>query len=268
MASGGGYIPYCGSPPVPGALEWTLDPVVLACLGLALACHHRGAGRHPPGMHAPAAGPERRMAFTAGWAVAALALISPLCHLGVALFGARVGQHLALTLVAAPLITWGRPGMILAGLGFPLPAGRREGGKAGRVLAVPAFAATLWTWHLPGPYDATLSSDAVYWAMHISLFACAVWLWGVLLDARRPHLAFLAGAATSVQMGLLGALLALAPVPLFESHQATTWPWGLSPLEDQQIGGLLMWVPGGLLFTAASLLAARLWVRPVSARPE
>jgi putative membrane protein len=257
MASSGDYIPYCGSPPIPGALEWNLDPILLTCLGALLAGHAWGARGAP----ADAAGPQRRMAFVAGWAVAALALASPLCHLSVALFGARIGQHILLLLVAAPLMAFGRPGLILRPL-LPNAWRRRQAGPMRGALAVPVFAAALWGWHLPGPYDATLAGDAAYWAMHVSLFAAAIWLWHALLDAGRPHFALLAGAGTAVQMGLLGALLTLAPAPLFEAHQATTWPWGLTPLEDQQLGGLLMWVPGGLLFTVASLMSAYLWLRP------
>jgi putative membrane protein len=257
MESSGDYIPYCGSPPIPGALEWNLDPVLLACLGALLACHAWGDRKAPAG----AAGPQRRMAFVAGWAVATLALVSPLCHLSVALFGARIGQHILLLLVAAPLVAFGRPGLILHPF-LPDAWRRRQAGPARGALAVPVFAVLLWAWHLPGPYDATLAGDATYWAMHVSLFAAAVWLWRALLDADHPHSALLAGAGTAVQMGLLGALLTLAPTPLFEAHQATTWPWGLTPLEDQQLGGLLMWVPGGLLFTVASLTGVYLWLRP------
>ena len=225
-------VPYCGAPPAPGAATWNSDPVLIAVLLAAGAWGMFSAWGH--------AGTERRGALALGWAVLAGALVSPLCNLSVALFAARVGQHMLLALVAAPLLAFATcpPG----------GGGRRPG------LALPslAFAAALWAWHLPGPYAATFRGDAVYWAMHLSLFGAALWLWAALLRRAedRPDAAALAGLATAAHMGLLGALLTLAPRPLFAAHFGTTAPWGLTPLEDQQLGGLLMWVPGGLLFAA------------------
>jgi putative membrane protein len=223
-------IPYCGTPPLPGGVAWNPDPLLIAALliagGVAMA-RLRGAGA------------RRQGAFALGWAVLALALVSPLCNLSVALFSARVAQHLLLILVAAPLIVFGMTG----------PGARRAPD-----LAAPAilFALALWAWHLPGPYAASFASDAAYWLMHASLFGTALWFWAALrLRApARPDAAALAALATAVQMGLLGALLTLAPRPLFLAVHGpgVTAPWGLSPLEDQQLGGLLMWVPGGLVF--------------------
>ncbi|WP_207477839.1 cytochrome c oxidase assembly protein [Arenibaculum pallidiluteum] len=261
MAADTGYIPYCGAPPVPGGLEWNLDPWLLAVLSGILVCHRIGWLRSRRAGHpAPPAWP-----FVAGWAIAALALVSPLCNLSVALFGARVGQHIVLTLVAAPLVAAGRPGLML----IAFAPGHRSGAARralGSMASVACFAALLWTWHLSGPYGATLASDWVYWSMHLSLFAAAVWLWSGLLDPSRPHVVALGSFLTAIQMSLLGALLTLAPKPLFEAHAATTWAWGLTPLEDQQLGGLLMWVPGGLLFVAGSLVGFALWLRAMERR--
>jgi putative membrane protein len=185
--------------------------------------------------------PDRRVSAALGWAVAALAFLSPLCALSVSLFSARVGQHMILVLVAAPLI----------GGALPPPRGRR-----GAVWpSVAAFTATLWLWHMPVPYDATLRSVPLYWAMHVSLFGSAIWLWRQLLG-HRPGEAFAAlagGTVASVQMGLLGAVIALAGHPLFLWHLSLTEAWGLSPLADQQLGGILMWVPGCLFFLWAAI---------------
>jgi putative membrane protein len=227
-------VPYCGAPPVPGSATWNSDPVLPAVL---LAAGMWGLFR----LRGPDAS-ARRGALLLGWAVLGAALVSPLCNLSVALFAARVGQHMLLALVAAPLLAFAL---------FP-PGGR---GRPGLALPSLAFAAALWAWHLPGPYAATFRGDAVYWAMHVSLFGAALWLWAALLRRAedRPDAAALAGLATAAHMGLLGALLTLAPRPLFAAHFGTTTPWGLTPLEDQQLGGLLMWVPGGLLFAAVTV---------------
>jgi hypothetical protein len=97
--------------------------------------------------------------------------------------------------------------------------------------------------------------------MHLTTIGSALWLWAALLGrlADRPDATALAGLVTAVQLGVLGALLTLAPRALYAPHAGgATTPWGLTPLEDQQLGGLLMWVPGGLIF-AAVMVGALAW---------
>ncbi|UFN49996.1 cytochrome c oxidase assembly protein [Roseomonas sp. OT10] len=238
-------LPYCGAPPLPGAAGWNLDPVLLAALLLALPVLWRGAR------------PGGRGLVLGGWAVLALALVSPLCSLSVALFSARVAQHLLIVLVAAPLLAAGWRDAV------------RPPGAAGLLGSAGAFALALWTWHLPLPYAATFASTPAYWAMHLTLLASAAWLWRGLWQgaSSRPELAFAAGIGTAAQSGLLGAMLTLAPRPLFAPHAGTTLPWGLTPLEDQQLGGLLMWVPGGLAFAVLAVAAAAALLRPIAHDP-
>lgn len=239
-------VPYCGAPPVPGGVTWNLDPILIGLL-LALGAFVTLQARAAPVGWARTAGPL-------GWLVLALALVSPLCNLSVALFTARVGQHLLLILVAAPLLA----------LGGAWP---RRWPTAGAAPAAFAFAVALWMWHLPGPYGASFRSDTVYWAMHLTLSGTALWFWAALLRraSERPEVVLLAGLGTAVQMALLGALLTLAPRPLFAVHAGTTGPWGLTWLEDQQLGGLLMWVPGGLLFAGVMLAVAAMVLRRAQA---
>ena len=172
--SAAGFMPYCGNPPVPGGLSWNTDPVLVSSL-LAVAAIYALGCRRP---NAPAK--RERTFFAVGWALVAAALISPLCNLSVALFSARVAQHLVLTLVAAPLIVLGGPGRAIGGM--------PRSGKLGMLrdkyamgIGAAAFAIAIWTWHLPGPYDATLRNNGVYWAMHISTFGSALVLWHALL---------------------------------------------------------------------------------------
>jgi len=232
-------IPYCGAPPLPGALamRWNLDPILLAAL-LALTTLHLWNIQHA----------QRRLAGT-GWLLAAAALTSPLCALSVSLFSARVGQHMILVLLAAPLI------------GQALPRGRW---RLSPWWSAAAFTVALWVWHMPGPYDATFRSAAVYWSMHATLFGSAVWLWHDILNHDREGIfaALGAGTAASIQMGLLGATLSLSSRALFSWHYTTTEAWGLSPLQDQQLGGVLMWVPGGVFFLWAAVRSlSLLWNR-------
>ena len=132
------------------------------------------------------------------------------------------------------------------------------------MLAAATFAVTLWFWHAPAAYAATFQSDGVYWAMHLTAFAAAVWLWSGLLDgsrdAARPFA--LATLLTTGQMGLLGALITFAGRPLYAPHFATTYAWGLTPLADQQLGGVVMWVPAGVICVPA----ASSWAFPQTLR--
>jgi putative membrane protein len=232
MTEGLAFAPYCGTPPQPGGVAWNADPALAAMLlvGAVLAARRADA---------------RRLVVVAGWAVLAALLLSPLCNLSIALFSARVAQHVGLLTVAAPLLA--------LGLGAP----RRVAGAGELALSAAIFAALLWLWHLPAPYALTFRSDLVYWAMQGSLVASATWLWrGLLLGAAaRPDAVLLAGVATAAQMGVLGAFLTFAPRPLFLPHALTTLPWGFTPLQDQQLGGLLMWVPGGLVFALVAMAA-------------
>jgi putative membrane protein len=234
-------IPYCGLPPVPAELagRWNLDPVLigtlLALLGLYLFSARRAGILRP-----------RVVSFCAGWLIVLIALTSPLCALSVALFSARIGQHMVLTLLAAPLVA----------LGLPVARSRSPMGAA------IAFLALLWFWHAPAPYAATFGSPRIYWVMHVTMIGSAIWLWAQLLDGP-PSAARLGAAAVSMmQMGFLGALLTLAPRALYGPHQLTTAAWGLTPLQDQQLGGALMWAPGGLVFLAAALVIGRRWMAP------
>lgn len=227
--------PYCGAPPDPGGLigRFNIDPVLILVLVALTLVHLRTV--------APSA--ELRRRALAGWLVAAVAFLSPLCALSVSLFAARVGQHMLLILVAAPLLAAGLPVSRIR----PFPASL-------------AFFLALWFWHMPAPYAATFGSTPVYWSMHISLLASAVALWAALLHAppERAGQALAAGFASSLHMGFLGALLALAGRPMFAPHYLTTFAWGLTPIEDQQLGGVLMWVPGIFLFLWVAMRSTRL----------
>jgi putative membrane protein len=227
-------LPYCGAAPLPGAVltRFNLDPLLMAALLLLLLLLLRLA---------PSASARRY--GTCGWGISLVAFVSPLCALSVALFAARIAQHMLLILAAAPLIA------------LALPGGGERHGRPRLWSACSAFFIALWFWHMPAPYDATFASGAYYWAMHVTLFGSAIWLWREILQSERAHAidVLCAGAFTSMHMGLLGAVLTMAGRPLYFWHLTTTQPWGFSPLEDQQLGGVLMWVPGIALFLWAAL---------------
>ena len=230
---------YCGPAPAADAWwnAWNGDPVLIAVLALGAAA----AGRLSP---------ERRRYGLAALTVLAVAFISPLCALTTALFTARSLHHLVLVAGAAPL------------LALAWPAGK--GGVTG---ALAAMAAVLWLWHVPPLYDHALSDVSVYWGMQLALLGTSWWFWSATFRASTPA-AFVGLTAAAAQMGMLGALLAFAPRPLYGTHLATTISYGIGPLRDQQLAGLVMWVPGLLPFAlAAAWIAARRWraLEPVAA---
>jgi putative membrane protein len=254
-------IPYCGSPPVPGGVTWNFDLILwsllaLGALAYSVACRH--LRRDAPARH-------EQISFALGWTILALALISPLCNLSVALFSARVGQHMILSLIAAPLLVLGRADVLLLqafGVRADVP------NRAEAYIAPLSFALALWVWHSPAPYNATFMSHIVYWIMHVTLFASAITLWRVLLRGvtHEPISALIASAFTGAQMCALGVLLTFASHALFSVHANTTWPWGWTSVEDQQFGGLLMWVPGGMVFTLHALAVLGLFLSRLDRR--
>lgn len=235
---------YCGAPPVPGDLieRFNVDPVLIVALAAVALLHLRA--NHDEG--------RPISATTAGWAIAAAAFVSPLCALSVSLFAARVAQHMILVLVAAPLIAGS------------MPRWRMRGTPASLWGATGGFLLALWFWHMPAPYEATFRSTAIYWAMHLTLFGSGIWLWSELVGHARDRTpaVLAAGMATSIQMGLLGAVITLSSWPMYRPHLATTEAWGYTPLADQQLGGVLMWVPGCLFFLWAAMRSfGLLWSR-------
>lgn len=257
--------------------QWSFDPWVvlpllvsggLYALGVARLWRSAGAGRGIPA--------GRAACFTAGWLAVVLALVSPLDALGGFLFSAHMVQHEVLMLVAAPLLVLGRP---LAAWAWALPpAGRRGAGRVlrgaawsaawraltGPVSAWSLHAVALWLWHVPALFDATLRSDAVHTLQHASFLGTALLFWWVVLGdegrvARRagPALFFL--FTTMLHTSVLGALLALAPSPWYPGYAPGAAALGVDLLEDQQLGGLVMWVPCAFAYIGASLaLLARL----------
>jgi putative membrane protein len=237
----------------------------LIAAAVAYAAGLRRLWRAGPG--APSAG--QAACFAAGLATVVLALLSPLDTLAHGLFVAHMAQHMLLVMVAAPLLVLGAPGLPLAV--SLAPDWRRRLGRlrhrpavhgARDLLTRPLVAwavhvGTLWAWHMPGPYQAALGNDLVHAVEHASFLATAVLFWWVVLSrqGRRrlaPGFAVLYLFAAALQGSALGALLTLAPAPLYPLQAAIAPAWGPAPLADQQLAGLVMWVPADLVYLGAA----------------
>jgi cytochrome c oxidase assembly factor CtaG len=126
-------------------------------------------------------------------------------------------------------------------------------------------AAALWVWHVPALFQATLRSDLVHTLQHVSFLGSALLFWWALVQGGRDRSAY--GAAvlylftTSVHSGVLGALITFAGTVLYPAYARTTQSWGLTPMEDQQIGGLIMWVPAALVYIVTGLAMFAGWMR-------
>jgi putative membrane protein len=207
--------------------------------------------------------------FAAGLAGAEF-LVLVVCPQVEALIGAsfarHMAQHMVLLLAAPALLALGRVDLALAGL-LPRtgrPPAARLGRLAGRpVLVAHLLLATVWLWHLPGPWLLAERNDLVHLVDHAMLVAASVLYWRAAFErtraaSLRPAATMLASLILIVGTGFLGAVLTLAPVQLYGAGVL---------LPDQQAGGVLMWVPGGLAYAAVLLWALDRWLVRLADEP-
>ncbi len=228
-------MPYCGPAPEPGQLwrAWNFDPVLLTGLVVFAILLWFRIER------------QGRAGAALGLMALVVAFVSPLCAMTVALFSARAAHHLLLTTVAAPALAVALP------LLPRLPA----------TLSLSAVSAAIIAWHLPSVYWAIWSSDTLYWVMQAAMLVPAWIFWsailapGITADSALRRALFVGGLAGI--MGLVGAALTFAPGVLYIQHIDGAARWGLPALADQQLAGLIMWVPGFLPLAALAFLMLR-----------
>src|SRR4051812_19403944 len=263
---------HTGEPITPHDLAsaWQWDPQISIPLAVTAALYACGAR--------PSRGDSifRMACFWVGWLTLVLALVSPLHPLGEALFSAHMAQHEILMLIAAPLLVLSRPLVaFLWGMSF---GWRREVGAWSKANVVQKgwsgltdpmtawwlHAIALWAWHAPPLFQATIGNAWIHGAQHSSFLGTALLFWWALFYAQGEK-NYGAGVfyifTTAIHTGILGALLTFAPRLWYPAYAATAPAWGLTPLEDQQIGGLIMWVPAGLIYIAAGLAMFAAWMR-------
>jgi len=264
------------APRWPGALlAWSLDPLALAGIagaGLAyLVAVRRVAAAHPSNPHPG----YRSSLFAGGLAAIGLALVSPIEAYEGQLFSVHMVQHLLLELVAAPLLLAGAP--ITLALRAASPAWRRRllavlQSRAVHVLAFPVvawilFAAVNWGWHFSTLYDQALENDLLHYLQHASFLGASLLFWWPVVAAdpgpwRLPHpVRILYLFLAMPQNSFLGVAIMSASTVLFPHYVTNLRDWGPTPLEDQQLGGVIMWVVGDLAFLAAMAVVVVFWMR-------
>jgi putative membrane protein len=200
-----------------------------------------------------AVGRRAVLLFTAGWLLLAGTTLSPLHAMGRASFAWHMIEHMAIMLAAAPLLVLGRP---LVALLWAVPrAARGAVGRLaglGRPLAASLlYAAALWGWHAPPLFDAAVRSEALHLLQHaLMLTGSMAWWWSLVHAAAGS--AVLSIFVASVHAGILGALLTVSARPWFGSYP---------DLEDQQLAGLVMWIPAASIHVAAALALLARWLR-------
>jgi putative membrane protein len=253
---------------------WITVPLVLSALVFALGWRRL---RKRSTLGADALG-RRAWLFAGGWLMLGAALVSPLHEAGERSFTAHMTEHELLMLVAAPLLVLSEPLAIMLwafGGNARRTIGRLSASRpvsatwkclTGPVTATAVQAAALWLWHAPALFDRALANEGWHAVQHLSFVLSALFFWTAMLGRRGGQasasapraLAALCLFATSVISGALGALMAFAQSPWYVGYaQLGMAPFGLTPAEDQQLAGLIMWVPGGLVHAAAALVLVR-----------
>ncbi|HEX6560124.1 MAG TPA: cytochrome c oxidase assembly protein [Longimicrobiales bacterium] len=241
---------------------------------LVMAIAYALGSRHGPSQ--PAA---RRTAFWVGWLSLVAALLGPLHELAEHRFSAHMVQHTMLMTIAAPLVVLGRP-VLVSLWALPVPLRRRVAlhalpAAARAVAEMPAVAAfivhtvAIWLWHAPPFYDASVRHEWIHALQHLSFLGSALIFWNSVLAPRTRATGLGQGVllvfATAAHTAVLGALITLAPSPLYRVYVDGVGG-RLTPLEDQQLAGLIMWVPAGLLYTAAGAALLVTWLKQTEAR--
>lgn len=272
---------YQGLPPLPGDLwrAWSWEPGVLLALGLAAWLYARGTNEVWRRVgRGRGVGYWQASAFGSGLTALFIAFVSPLNAFSTALFSAHMLQHLLLTLVAAPLLVLGAP-LVPFLWALPKPARQQIGrwwrpaqvirlgwhGLSQPLLVWSLHTATLWLWHSPVLYQAALEQPILHELEHITFLGTAWLFWWILLKPNGPkRLGNGAGVlyvfTTALQSGALGALLTFARTPLYPIYSSSVAAWNLTVLADQQLAGVIMWVPAGVVYLVTTLVLLGRWL--------
>ena len=277
-----GIVAHTGKTPEPHDVfgAWTVDVTSLVMLGAIgvlywLAVHRSGSG------------PKARnsLRFWLGLGVTALAVASPLDLMADALASAHMVQHVLLVMIAGPLFATAEP---VASILESVPRSiRKTTGRMRRQLGLtparvtglaPAMvwlvlAGSIWFWHAAGPYELALENSLAHLLEHAMFLGSSVLFWSVVL---RPHPRFGPGTGFRVLMVftmalqgvLLAALMTFAPSPWYPTYMISAPAWGLDALTDQQIAGLVMWIPAGLIYTGIGISLVVEWVSADSDREQ
>jgi putative membrane protein len=262
-----------GDQPTPG---WTFDPWIVTPLALFGALYASGLGAILRRCRNAFAIARRGVLGLVGWASLCAALLSPLHWLGERLFTFHMIEHEILMAVSAPLLVAARP-LALVLWGLP----RQVNARLKPLLAAPAarsawrwltdgstatllHAIAIWGWHVPTLFDAAVTNAMLHRLQHLSFFATAVLFWWAVLWRSGRGVATWHLFVTMMHTAVLGVLMTLAPRVLYVAQTQSAADWGMTSLEDQQLAGVVMWIPAGTVYAGAALAMAALWIHQSS----
>jgi cytochrome c oxidase assembly factor CtaG len=207
----------------------------------------------------------RMTTFVVGWVAAGAALLGPLDRWSEVLFSAHMAQHEILMLIAAPLMVLGRPHLTLLwairGAARVTPLLET---LTGPVFVLVLHAVVLWVWHVPALFEAALHNETVHVVQHLGFFITAALFWHALIHGRYGRLGYGVGVlyvfATAMHTQILGALLAFGTRVWYPTHAARTAAAGGNAIDDQQLAGVMMWIPFGVVFLFVALALFAAWL--------
>lgn len=270
------HVPDASEPPGLGH-AFSLDPWLTPLWAASLLLYLLGLRQLWRSGFGRGVGTGQVAAFLGGWLALGVAMVWPLDALGAWSLAAHMAQHMVLMALAPPLLLAGLPGAVwLAAL--PSGAARRLGAPlrtprgrsvwrllTGATLVTLLQAAVMWGWHLPAAMELALRNEWVHYAMHLCFLGAGLLFWAALLRSlREPAVgagsAVAAIVATMAHMGLVSALLVFAPRPLYPWYLERAPLLGFSALEDQQLAGLIMWVPSALPYLVGGVVLVAAWL--------
>lgn len=271
VAGGGPAAAHGSSTP---SLAWTFDPWILAPMALVGGLHMVGRAKlWKKGAAGRKVRWQRAVLFWAGWLSLGAALVSPLHELGERLFSAHMVEHEIVMAIAAPLLVLARPAGCMM---WALPRGLRL--KVAGILksrsvqsvwqwltrpqvATVMHGVVIWIWHAPSLFDAAVADVALHRMQHVSFFVTAILFWWAIFRAQHLGVAAWDVFVTMLHTSVLGALISLTPRILYHVQTADAETWGFRPIEDQQLAGIIMWVPAGTIYAGVVIVLVARWIR-------
>jgi cytochrome c oxidase assembly factor CtaG len=256
---------------------WEWDPWIVAPLAVCGALYSSGIARLWRTRAGRAIRKWEAACFASGWIVLLVALCSPVHELSESLFAAHMVQHELLMAVAAPLLVLGRP--LVPTLWALPPRARIMAARATRSRAWRNFwhlasrpadawvlhAAAIWAWHMPVLFQLALRSDFAHAIQHACFLGSGLLFWWALIHGRGARIGRGASVlyvfTTAMHTGLLGAMMTIARTPWYPAYAPREAALGMSPLQDQQLAGLIMWIPASIPYLIAALLLLAAWMR-------
>ncbi len=273
--SSSGFLAHDGGPLLPhdALAAWNLDLYIVVPLAITGWLYGRG---WRPSRDGSAHG----LATFAALVAIVIALLSPIDAIGGILLSGHMVQHVLLTAVAAPLLAWSAPGAaILRGTPVPIRrrfvSARRRTGFDATVIARSRspiarwllLVAALWLWHSSVLYDLAIRNDFAHALEHVSFLGAAVLFWTVIVGPVRarlaPGVAMLAVFTMTLQGIVLSMLMTFSPIVWYDAYADAATGWNLDPLADQQLAGVIMWVPTGFIHAGILLAILLRWLSSI-----